>query len=324
MSYYAIHKGHKIGVFENWDECKKNIDNYPNARYKKFNNINDANKFVQDGINTNNSGYKSLKNFVVKGPEADLVDIEEDFDDQMKKYNKKKYTKNLNYFSNEESIDEYNPDIVIYTDGSCINNGKNNAKAGYGIYFELNNYRNDFKNISKKVDGKQSNNTAELTAIIEAIKIIENDIINNNIKVLITSDSEYAIKCATSYGEKNYKSNWSNNIPNQNLVKELYLYCLKYKNNIKFYHIYSHTNKQDKYSLGNEEADKLANEAIIDKYSKNIENKISKIYINVPYSTKDDAKLLGAKWDSKIKSWYIDTSINEVNKMKLLQLYQIK
>ncbi len=32
-----------------------------------------------------------------------------------------------------------------------------------------------------------------------------------------------------------------------------------------------------------------------------------KLYLNVPYAEKDEAKALGAKWNNKIKKWYIDT-----------------
>ena len=65
--------------------------------------------------------------------------------------------------------------IYVYTDGSCINNGKANAKAGIGIYFG----ENDSRNVSRKFKGKQSNNTAELTALIDVSKILKKDINNN-------------------------------------------------------------------------------------------------------------------------------------------------
>ena len=26
-------------------------------------------------------------------------------------------------------------EIVVYTDGACVNNGKRDARAGYGVYF---------------------------------------------------------------------------------------------------------------------------------------------------------------------------------------------
>ena len=57
-------------------------------------------------------------------------------------------------------------DITVFTDGSCINNGYKNACAGIGIFFGI----DDDRNISKRIMGKQSNNTAELLAIIEVFK----------------------------------------------------------------------------------------------------------------------------------------------------------
>ena len=73
---------------------------------------------------------------------------------------------------------------------------------------------------------------AELSAIIETYYIIENDITNGK-KVAIVSDSEYAINCECSYGEKCYKNGWNVDIPNKDLVKEVYdLY--KNKKNIQY------------------------------------------------------------------------------------------
>jgi ribonuclease HI len=65
------------------------------------------------------------------------------------------------------------PDYHVYTDGACSRNGKDGAVAGIGIFFGI----NDPRNVSKKIKGKQTNNIAELTAIIEVYSIIENDII---------------------------------------------------------------------------------------------------------------------------------------------------
>jgi len=38
-----------------------------------------------------------------------------------------------------------------------------------------------------------------------------------------------------------------------------------------------------------------------------------KLYINVPYSEKDKAKALGAKWDPVKKSWFIPKELNQIN-----------
>lgn len=47
--YYAVHKGKKTGIFPSWIECKKSVDKYPNAIYKKFKNIDKAREFVVNG-----------------------------------------------------------------------------------------------------------------------------------------------------------------------------------------------------------------------------------------------------------------------------------
>jgi ribonuclease HI len=148
------------------------------------------------------------------------------------------------------------PDYYVYTDGACSNNGKDNASAGIGIFFAI----NDIRNVAKKIIGKQTNNIAELTAIIETYPIITNDVINGK-NIAIVTDSEYAIKCVSSYGEKCYKKNWNVDIPNKELVKTIYeLY--KDKPQIQFIHIKAHTNNDDVHSIGNKYADKLANMAI--------------------------------------------------------------
>lgn len=148
------------------------------------------------------------------------------------------------------------PDYYVYTDGACSKNGYIDAKAGIGIYFGP----NDVRNLSKRIYGKQTNNIAELSAIIDTYKIIESDILEGK-QIRIVSDSEYAIRCVTSYGEKCEKSGWKKDIPNKELVREIYeLY--KGKTNIQFIHIRAHTGNTDIHSLGNAGADTLANLSI--------------------------------------------------------------
>jgi len=208
--------------------------------------------------------------------------------------------------------------INVYTDGSCIHNGQPNALAGYGVYFS----ENDSRNESKKVIGKQSNNTGELTGIIRAIEILENNLKNNE-KIAIYTDSEYVIKCLSSYGDKLKRNDWktstNKNPPNLELVKKAHELYNTYKKFIKLNHVDAHTNNTDEHSLGNKGADLLANLAIGNTqcpYSDSIE-KDEKVYINISFENKDKAKKLGAKWDIKKKSWYYNISLDTHNKEKL-------
>ena len=34
--YYTVWEGHSTGVFDNWEECQKQIKNFPGAKYKSF------------------------------------------------------------------------------------------------------------------------------------------------------------------------------------------------------------------------------------------------------------------------------------------------
>ena len=179
----------------------------------------------------------------------------------------------LNFITIKSNIDEShqivtvtNTNIIkVFTDGACSNNGKTNAKAGIGIYFG----KDDSRNVSERIIGKQTNNTAELKAIIKVYEILKDEI-DKKQSIHIYSDSMYSIRCSGEYGLKMYEKNWKKKnkktkqleyIPNHELVKEVFnLYYNKH--NIKLIHVKAHTQNTDELSLGNAEADRLATEAI--------------------------------------------------------------
>jgi len=147
--------------------------------------------------------------------------------------------------------------ITVYTDGSCINNGKPNAKCGYGVYFP----NEELPNISKPfVLQPLTNQRSELYAIYKALKKITKKLSFN--KVNVYSDSEYSIKCLTVWIKNWKKNNWktSNNKPvsNQDIIIKIDEILSKHPNKISFIHVRSHTGKTDIHSIGNDKADKLA------------------------------------------------------------------
>ena len=279
MFFYAVANGRTTGIFTNWDDCNNSVKGYKNAIYKKFSVKEEAEMFVLSH-NKNADEHNFVKNTILSYFEA------------KKTIDRPTYEEKQETFTNE-----FIPDYYVYTDGSCIHNGKPNACAGIGIFFDI----DDIRNVSKRIEGKQSNNTAELTAIIETFYIIEEDLTNGK-KIAIVTDSTYAIKCLSSYGEKCNKKNWNVDIPNKELVKRAYQ-IYKDKPNVKFIHIKAHTNNNDVHSIGNENADKLANNAIgLEKCPYQMSNKI---YLIVPFVKKDELKKLGGMWDAKQKKWFI-------------------
>ena len=229
-----------------------------------------------------------------------------------------------------------NCDNCVYIDGSCINNGKVNARAGYGVFFD----HNDERNESGLVKGKQSNNTGELTALIRALEILKKDIEDKK-SINIYTDSEYVIKCSGSYGAKLAKNNWKTESdkvpPNLKLLQKIYELYSPHKKTTKIHYIKAHTNLLDKHSIGNSEADKLANMAvngILEEDKIREESSVSlvqvpvpvvyiKNYINISYNHKDSAKKLGAKWDINKKKWYYEDNLKEDNIISIKELEEL-
>jgi ribonuclease HI len=150
------------------------------------------------------------------------------------------------------------PKKYVYTDGACIHNGKKYAKAGIGIFFGL----GDKRNVSERISGKQTNNAAELEAILRVFQILEKEIRKGD-EYIIMTDSEYAIKCMGSYGYKLALKHWKTDkpIPNFEKVKAGFILFQNYPN-VTLQHVRAHTGKKDAHSLGNEWADKLATSSI--------------------------------------------------------------
>ena len=146
----------------------------------------------------------------------------------------------------------------VFTDGSCINNGKKNSYGGYGVFFS----KNNVKNVSQKMSGKVTNNKAELSAILEALKLLTPEL-----KYYIVSDSEYSINCVTKWFRGWEKNNWKTSkgtpVLNRDLIEPIII-ALRVLN-VKFLHVNSHLPKPDdksgmEYKLwyGNKMADELA------------------------------------------------------------------
>jgi ribonuclease HI len=278
MVFYVVHKGRKPGIYLTWDECKKNVEKYEGALFKKFTNKEEAQDFLKNGFGKNKP--KSI----------------------IKKENIDK--KNENNIKEYDNIDE-NKKIYIYTDGSCIKINNNQYKAGYGIYIPEKNIQVSKPLINQKI----TNNRAELTAIIESINYLDdNDLLNK--KIIIFTDSQYSIYLFNGTAERYEKNNFKNNdidVPNIDLIKVL-LY-IKRNFNIVLLKIRAHTDKKDEHSLGNSIADKLANDASQEEIKMN--NKISIFNINEKKSDKNE--YFDETYDSELENDELENNELENN-----------
>ena len=122
--------------------------------------------------------------------------------------------------------------IMVYTDGSCVGNGKAHAVGGIGIHFP----NGELKDVSKIYKlGVCTNQKTELYAILMALRYIKQNIGLRGNKVVIKTDSQYSIDCITKWVYGWIKNGWrtQNNKPvaNQEFIEIIHKYYESYDNN---------------------------------------------------------------------------------------------
>lgn len=133
--------------------------------------------------------------------------------------------------------------IAIFTDGSSCGNGKSTARAGVGIYIPLlekkiSSSLTESLRKSNIINTKNTNQRAELAAIIEALRLTKNE--TNGIDIY--TDSMYSINCVTKWYKSWIKNNWIGStgkpVLNQDIIRPI-IESLKNKD-ISFHHVKAH------------------------------------------------------------------------------------
>jgi|SaaInlStandDraft_7_1057024.scaffolds.fasta_scaffold27112_4 ribonuclease HI len=234
MKFYAVHRGVKPGIYATWDECKKQVDGFNGPIYKKFDNKNEAEIFFKNGFN-----QKTFQ------------------DKYSKKINNSKKTDEKNEKILDDLLKNTDNKVFAYTDGSCITFKNGITKAGYGIYIPMRN----IKVSEPLINQKQTNNRAELTAILECVNHLSEDDLKN--EIIIITDSKYSMYIFDGTGERYEKDNYMKE-GKQVLNKDLVIKALKIKRkyNIRLVKIRAHTNKDDIHTMNNDIVDKLAKSGV--------------------------------------------------------------
>ncbi|KAI0360796.1 ribonuclease H-like protein [Trametes cingulata] len=143
---------------------------------------------------------------------------------------------------------------VVYSDGACRGNGRTGAVAGIGVWWG----KDDTRNICERCPGDQTNNRAELIAIIRVLETAPSD----KRTLVIKTDSQYSIGCLQTWLPGWKRSGWrkasGQPVLNASLVK--YADALLeerrefVKQPVEFVKVLGHSGEE-----GNEGADRLAN-----------------------------------------------------------------
>jgi ribonuclease HI len=124
-TYYVVHKGFQPGIYKTWAECKKQIDHFQGAVFKKIEDEKEAIAFLREG-----SGLSSQKEETSCSFSESAAETEK---------------------------------IFVYTDGGCIlHKLPHLSKAGYGIYIPHKNIRISKPLLRQKITNNRAELTAIL------------------------------------------------------------------------------------------------------------------------------------------------------------------
>ncbi|KAG8691704.1 hypothetical protein FRC11_012455 [Ceratobasidium sp. 423] len=145
--------------------------------------------------------------------------------------------------------------VEVWTDGSCLGNGKPDARAAYAVYFGPDDPRNE----AKRAPGPQTNNTGEIYAVIRALEIVPESVKH----LTIYTDSEFTIKSLREWlpGWNRRGGMTSTNKPAVHYLSVKYMDALAQRRGerLKLVHVYGH-----KDNVGNNAADQMAQAAARD------------------------------------------------------------
>ncbi|KAF9011124.1 ribonuclease H-like domain-containing protein [Cyathus striatus] len=229
-TFYAVRKGRIPGIYTTWEECQEQTHGVSGSIHAKFSSAAEAEDFIYG-----------------KGSSKDITSARATTQrsytsaNAPKEMDKKQV--NISDIEDESSWD------VVYTDGACKGNGKVGCIAGIGVWWGP----NDPRNIAERCPGDQTNNRAELVAIVRAL---ETTPISKR-PLLIKSDSKYSINCfgvwLKNWEKNNFRTSTGLDVKNRNII--LYLSALL--------RLRGRSGQKPQGDEGNDGADMLANQGTI-------------------------------------------------------------
>src|SRR5688572_17442560 len=231
QKFYVVWAGRQTGVFTDWATTQRAVEKYAGARFKSFPTWAEAEQAFARG------DHASVP------PKTPGVQKTRTSDSER---------------AAMHSAHQF--DVSIYCDGACEPNPGN---AGSGIVV----YRNG--KLAELWYGlynpKGTNNTAELNALYQSLRMAEAEIMAGK-TVELCSDSAYAINCVRSWAPSWEKKGWTKSggeIKNLEIIQDCYAIYRRIKKELTLTHVAAHVGTE-----GNELADRMAMLAVQRKEKK--------------------------------------------------------
>jgi ribonuclease HI len=220
MSYYAVPKGFSPGIYRTWQDAKKQVDRFHKPIYKKFATEKEALNFMSQHEAQPKSKPVAITNFFVK-----------------------------------EDPKENENTLIVFTDGSAINNGMKNCRSGYGLCFPE---HRELDHSAAIVKG--TNNRAEYSALVKAIELADGLDAERKKTLIVYTDSMLLINTITKWMGSWKRNDWKKSdgytVSNLDLVKRIDELLAVRK--VSLNHVKAHTGEDTWEARYNDIVDKLA------------------------------------------------------------------
>lgn len=279
--HYAVRVGRVPGVYRTWDECRAQVERFPHARFKGFETEAEARAFVRgDAGKDGADGTGAAEAAPAHGASALERGAKRKLDAERAPPAKAARRASTDTAppapappslcmvpldardaaselpaSAAEAVARDPAFLDVYTDGSAHGNGRASSVAGYGVYWAEQQYAH--LNLAEPLDEAeaQTNNRAELRAILEAIRQYP----DASRPLRIWTDSTYSIKALTKWMPGWKRRQWrrpggGEPVANVDLLQALDAAIAAAPHPPVFLHVRGHTGH-----FGNTMADQLAN-----------------------------------------------------------------
>ncbi|CAE6462353.1 unnamed protein product [Rhizoctonia solani] len=237
QAFFGVFKGRKQRVESTYNQLLENVQDYPGAVYEAFMNRAHATQFSKTGRVPEGA-------VPVKPVESKPLVNGTPFKFNITAALHGTPVRNASTSSSAR-------EVKVWTDGSCLGNGKAGATAAYAVYFGPDDRRNE----AKRVPGMQTNNNGEIFAVIRALEIVDEGAKH----LTIYTDSKYTIECLTwlpgwrKRGGMNSSNKPAAHYP---MVKYMDALIQRRGNRFELVHVRAHQDNE-----GNNAADLMARQA---------------------------------------------------------------
>ncbi|KAI0074557.1 ribonuclease H-like protein [Panus rudis PR-1116 ss-1] len=179
--FYAVARGRNPGIYLTWEECEQQVKAFRGSRHKKFKTSHDAEAWIAQNGGPSNAA-SSLLASTSTSTTSTVERRSRPYPETRPMISKKGKERDEVVMRTERE-----GWLLVYCDGACKGNGKPGSIAGIGVWWGP----DDPRNIAERCPGSQTNNRAELIAIVRVLQTTP----LSKTPLQILTDSQYSMKC---------------------------------------------------------------------------------------------------------------------------------